>query len=152
MTKKIINELMVLLDNQRSFIKDVEGLTPEQLNWIPKGSKNSIGKLLDHITGAERMLIHQMIFGIKINRDRDKEFEDRNRSINELIQNYNETSQETKRLLDSKLEDEDLLEERMRRDTKRTVLWALTHAIEHNNYHIGQIYLLLAMVKSEKSR
>lgn len=150
MTKQIVNELMGLLDNQRGFINDVGNLSTEQVNWIPKGSKNSIGKLLDHLIGAESMLIHQMIFGIKIDRDRDKEFGDGTRSLKDLIQKYNVLSQETKRLVETKLEDENLLEERMRRDTKRTVLWALTHAIEHNYYHIGQIYLLKAMVESNK--
>ena len=150
MTKKILSELTALLESQRSFIKNVEKLSSEQLNWVPKGSKNSVGILLDHLIGSESMLIHQMVFGIEINRNRDKEFESRDRSLKDLIIRYEETVQKTKNLLESKLEDENLFEERMRRDTKHTVFWAITHAIEHNYYHIGQINLLVALLDSHK--
>ena len=150
MTKQIVNELSGLLESQRSFVTNVEKLTDEQLNWIPKGSKNSIGILLDHITGAEKMLIHKLIFGIEISRDRDKEFENRNRTVKDLLTKYQEMASDTKQLLSTKLEDENLLDTRNARGTERTVLWALGHALDHNNYHIGQINLLLAIVDSNK--
>ena len=38
MAKKIINEFIALLENQRSFIENVESLTDDQINWIPNGS------------------------------------------------------------------------------------------------------------------
>ena len=150
MTKQIVNELLDLLESQRNFVTNVEKLTDDQLNWIPKGSKNSIGILLDHISGAEKMLIHKLIFGIEITRDRDQEFEQKKRSLKPLLDSYQETANQTKQLLSTKLEDENLLDERMARGTKRTVLWALAHALDHNNYHIGQINLLLAIVDPNK--
>lgn len=146
MTKLFVTELIETLENQRVFAKEVENLSSEQFNFIPKGSKNSIGKLLEHMTGVEKMLIHKVIFGSDVTRDRDKEFGDRVRSVAELLKEYTLVAQESKRLLET-LDDEKLSEERMLRETKRTVLNALTRAIAHNNYHIGQIYLLLAMVK-----
>lgn len=147
MSNKIITEISNLLEDQRSFIKNVEALNDKQLNWIPKGSKNSIGILLDHLIGSEKSLLHQTLFNIEINRDRNKEFEQKSRSLKELISSYKTMSQESKRLLTTKLTDENLFDERIRGDKKRTVLWVLEHVLEHNNYHIGQIYLLLAMVK-----
>lgn len=152
MSNSIVSEITSLLENQRSIIEKISGLSDEQINWVPKGSKNSIGILLDHLTGAERGLIHQMIFGIEVHRDRDKEFESKTRSVKELVKNYQETAEESQKLLTKKLSDENLLEERMRRDTKRTVLWALVHVLEHNNYHIGQINLILAMLEYEKEK
>ena len=146
MVKKIVNEFIALLDNQRSFLKNVESLKDDQINWIPNGSKNSIGILLEHLTGAEKMLIHQMIFGITIQRDRDKEFEKRARNILDLINEYQKTANETKKLLSSMLNDEQLLELKERRGEKKTIFWALSHTLEHNYYHIGQINLLIALI------
>ena len=148
MSKRFVSEFLNLLENQRGFLKDLDSLTNEQLNFIPKGSKNSIGILLNHITGAEKFLLHQIVFGIEIDRDRDKEFEHVNRSLDKLKQEYLSTAEKTKELLTSKLEDGQLYEERKTRTSTRTVLWVLLHSLEHNNYHIGQIYLLLAMVKN----
>lgn len=143
----IVTEILDLLEKQRAFIKNVESLKDDQLNWIPKGSKNSIGILIEHMTGAERGIIHQMIFGLDIDRDRDKEFEHRTRSVKDLVKSYIDTAQVTTNLLSTKLTDTNLLESRTRRGEEKTVFWALGHLLEHNNYHIGQINLLLAMVK-----
>lgn len=147
MAKGIVTEIIDLLELQRSFIKNVESLNDDQLNWIPKGSKNSIGILIEHMTGAERSLVQQMIFGLDITRDRDKEFENRKRSVRELVKSYTETAQITKNLLSSKLTDDKLLEVRTRNGVKKTIFWALGHLLEHNNYHIGQVNLMLAMIK-----
>lgn len=147
MSKRFVSEFFSLLENQRSFLKELENLTNDQLNFIPKGSKNSIGILIDHMTGAEKSLVHQTLFGLDINRNRDKEFEQKNRSFDKLKKNYLETASRTNDLLASRLEDEQLYDERERQEKKRTVLWSLLHFLEHNNYHIGQIYLLLAIVK-----
>ena len=142
----IVNELLATLESQRSFLKDLD-LPSDQLNFVPNGSKNSIGILLEHITGAEKSLIQQMVFGIEINRDREKEFESKTRSLEELKKEYLASAEITKSLLSTKLEDDQLFDERERRGNQKTVFWAIVHAIEHNNYHIGQIYLLLALLK-----
>lgn len=148
MTNTIVSEILTVLENQRSFIQNLEKLNDEQINWIPNGSKNSIGILMDHLIGAEKSLIHQTIFGIEITRNRDKEFEQKARSIKDLLKIYDSTSHESKSLLSSKLSDKDLLEERTRRGSKNTVLWYLLHTVEHNNYHIGQINLIIAMLNA----
>ena len=147
MAKKIINVFIALLENLRSFIENVESLTDDQINWIPNGSKNSIGILLEHLIGSEKMWIQQIIFGTDIKRIRDKEFEKRKRSIQDLLKEYSINAKSTKNLLSTKLEDENLFENRERtKGEKITVFWALSHVLEHNYYHIGQINLLIALV------
>lgn len=52
MVTGIITEILDLLEKQCSFISNVESLKDNQLNWILKRSKNSIGMLIEHFNGA----------------------------------------------------------------------------------------------------
>ena len=102
---------------------------------------------MEHLIGSEKMWIQQIIFGTDIKRIRDKEFEKRKRSIQDLLKEYSINAKSTKNLLSTKLEDENLFENRERtKGEKITVFWALSHVLEHNYYHIGQINLLIALV------
>jgi uncharacterized damage-inducible protein DinB len=147
MTRTIVNQINELLDNQRIFIKNVENLTEDQINWSPKSDGNSIGIIIDHLIGSEKMLIKKVIFEMNVLRNREKEFEKSPRSKNLLIKSYYDNSNDTRELLSTRLTDSNLLEERMKGDTKKTVLWALLHLLEHSNYHIGQIYLILGLLR-----
>ena len=148
MTREILDGLIAFLDDQQSFIKDIENLTSDQLNWIPNGTKNSIGIIFEHLIGAKKMLIQQTIFNIEINRVREKEFETRNRSLTSLIKSYQDVSQEAKKLLIANIDDKNLFDVHDSFGGKRTTLDAIVHTIEHTSYHIGHIYSFLALLKS----
>lgn len=147
-----VKEIVSIIERQRSFIDSIKGLTDEKINWSPSVSEysknNTIGIILEHITGAERFLIHQVIFSLEVNRNRTEEFNQKKiRKKDELVQKYESTAQKSKELLVT-LTDERLQEIKKIRKHEKSVLWALLHIIEHNNYHIGQINYILAMIKN----
>lgn len=147
-----INEILSILETQRSFIDSIKPLSDEQINWSPSKSevskRNTIGILLEHLTGAEKFLVHQVIFGMNVNRNRDAEFShDKVRNKTDLVLNYEETAKKTTELLKS-INDDTLKEMRSARGNERSVLWALLHVMEHNYYHIGQINYILAVMKN----
>ena len=151
MSNFIVSEILSILESQRSFIDNVKTLTNEQLNWTPSKSehskRNTVGILLEHITGAEKFLVHRGVFGKEIKRNRDEEFnQDKVRNKEEIISNYKKVAMDTAELLKT-LKDDTLTEERKVRTHTKSVSWILLHAIEHNYYHIGQINYLIALMK-----
>ena len=152
MSNTLTISILDMLDAQRSFITKIEELSEEEINWSPLPDKNSIGNLLDHLIGSERFHVHEKIFGIEINRIREKEFEKKSRSKKSLLASYQEMATKTRELLKTKLEDERFLEPSLGDDKTKTVFWRLTHVIEHNYYHIGQINLLIGLRKSNNSK
>lgn len=143
--------ILQMLDEQRSFIAKIKDLTDEEFNWSPLPDKNSIGNLLDHLIGSERYHIHQCIFSIEISRVRENEFIKKNRSKQELLNNYEKMAARTRELLKSNLQDDQFLYPSFgERSPEKTVFWRLIHVIEHNYYHIGQINLLFGIKKNNK--
>ena len=148
-----VKELISILERQRSFISSIKVLTDDQINWSPSTSefsgRNTIGIMLEHITGAESFLIHHVVFGLEVNRNRDEEFnQERIRKKIDLILNYEATARKSAEML-ATLNDEGLREIKRIRQHKKSVLWALLHVIEHNYYHIGQINYVLALQKNK---
>ena len=53
----------------------IEGLSPQEVNWRPSPSSNTIGNLLKHMNGLEAFWIHHVTGGMETQRDRASEFE-----------------------------------------------------------------------------
>ena len=154
MSNSICNEVLSILESQRSFLKNIKTLSDSDLNWTPFenefSNNNTIGIMLEHITGAESFWIHQVIGGINVNRHRDDEFKkDRTREIQVLGKNYEEMAKMSSEIILG-LSDEQLMDIKSVRDTEKSVLWILLHMVEHNYYHIGQINYVLALLKNKQ--
>jgi uncharacterized damage-inducible protein DinB len=143
---KFLDRVHMLLD------RAIEGLSPEEMNWRPSPSSNTIGNLLKHITGSEAFWIHHVAGGLETNRVRALEFEIREFPIDEVLEEYSRVK-EVSRTVIGKLTEEDLEESHIyvsahspnRGEQQATVHWCLMHAIEHSSQHIGQIFYIRKM-------
>ncbi|OLS25866.1 MAG: hypothetical protein HeimC3_11400 [Candidatus Heimdallarchaeota archaeon LC_3] len=151
MNPTTLSTILEILDTQRAHVRKVlNELTNDACNWNPQADKNSVAVLIEHLTGSEAYWIQELILGQKINRVRDKEFEYRYRSKKELKTAYEYLSKSTRDILNNKLNDSNLMEQRPVKNGSKTVLWILLHMVEHNYYHIGQINYLAGLLKGDK--
>lgn len=148
---KFLDRVHMLMD------RAIEGLSPEEMNWRPSPSSNTIGNLLKHITGSEAFWIHHVAGGLKTQRIRVLEFEIRDFPIDELLEEYSKVKKVSKRVIE-KLTEEELAESHSFHSQmtssgdkpQATVYWCLMHAIEHSSQHIGQIYYIRKMYADRK--
>ena len=96
-------------------------------------------------------MIHHLVGGLQINRDRDAEFRASGKSVAELEVFMKDASKTTREVLES-LNPEQLTEVR---DSgvwgKFTVRRAILRQIQHQALHLGQIQLTKQMYESRKS-
>ncbi|MFW9799645.1 MAG: DinB family protein [Candidatus Thorarchaeota archaeon] len=134
-------------------LKDIDDAT---LNWRPSPNSNSIGNLVVHIAGAESYWIHEVVGGMRVGRQREREFNHVQFSTNELLEEIrkirNITDLVLEKLFDFNLEDSRRYwSDRARRDKETTVHWAILHVIEHSALHIGQIFYARKLYQSSKT-
>lgn len=130
----------------------IEGLTPQEVNWRPSPSSNTIGNLLKHMNGLEAFWIHHVAGGMETHRDRASEFEIRDFPMDELLEEYSRVREVTGRVIGG-LTDEELAErrsfkspwDRSEDEQNATVHWCLMHTIEASTQHIGQIFYIRKM-------
>ncbi|MFX0116203.1 MAG: DinB family protein [Candidatus Hodarchaeota archaeon] len=149
MENSIISGLLKVIEEQRRQIREIFGLSNEKLNWRPQAARNSIANLVEHITGAEAFWIQEGIMGRSINRKREREFEPHSRSRQELLTTYENTAKATEQILNEKITDDQLFDERVVRNRPRTILWILLHLVDHSSYHIGQIEYIKGLFSSK---
>ena len=135
-----LNSLDALRGEVRSAI---QGLSAEALNWrpLPEGT-NSIYVLVSHMTGSESFLIHQVIGGRDIGRNRDAEFVARGESPAELEALIDRAGQGTREVLQG-LTSADLgvIKELGGGRPSQTARWCVVHIIEHLALHLGHLQL-----------
>jgi uncharacterized damage-inducible protein DinB len=139
------------LDESRSFLladffpkieRCLEQLTDDDVWWRPTGQANSIGNLLLHLDGSTRMWILAVAGGRQIERDRQREFDERSPIPRaELLVRLRTTLAEVDEVL-SRLDPQLLLERRTQGGREVAIMWAIAHAVEHFSMHTGQIILL----------
>jgi uncharacterized damage-inducible protein DinB len=141
----------VFLDeSRRYFLADyfpkiercVERLTDAQVWWRANEESNSVGNLLLHLEGNARQWIVCGVGGASDKRDRDREFDERERLPRErLLSALRATLEEVDGVL-ARLDPTALLESRNIQGLDVTVLAAVFHVVEHFSMHTGQIILL----------
>jgi len=146
------------LDDSREFLladyfpkleRCLERVSDDDVWWRPNGWSNSIGNLLLHLNGSTRMWILAVAGGGVVERDRQREFDERVPIPRaELLGTLRATLREVDAVL-ARLDPEALLERRIRDDDEVTVLWAIAHAVEHFSMHTGQIILLAKLRAGE---
>jgi len=126
-----------------SALKSIEGLSDEQLNWRPREGYNSLGLLINHMAWAEKQWIGEHVGKIKVNRNRNAEFEPRTFTQQGLTSVQNEAAALTKKVF------EDLKSEQLASGEKLAVSGydydirgAILHIMTHLSHHEGQTILL----------
>jgi len=130
----------------QGIIEAIKDLPPEALDWVPidhpSAEMNSINVLVTHLAGAERYWIGDMALGDLSGRVREKEFQVRGLTSDQLLEKINSSTDYARTALE-KLTMGQLKEERKspRDGQVFTVGWSLLHALEHTAVHLGHIQL-----------
>jgi uncharacterized damage-inducible protein DinB len=132
-----------LEDLQHRLHKEVRDLPAEAMDWSPGSQMNSVAVLLAHITGV----VHE---GIDLGLDdppsrvRAQEFQTRGVSSAEMLRRLDAVINYARDAL-PRLGLEDLAKERKDEDGIVTCGWALLHALEHANLHLGHLQVTCQM-------
>lgn len=150
----------LFIDESRKFLSSdylpkiercLEVLSDEDLWWRADEGSNSIGNLLLHLEGSTRTWIMSVAGGSHIERDRQREFDEREQIPRaELMARLRRTLAEADEVL-ARLDTGALTERQQTPWEEVTVLWAVYHAVEHFAMHAGQI-IMLAKMRSKDLR
>lgn len=134
--------LNILQTCHTDIIKALDGLPPAALDWISGPEMNSISVLVFHLTGAERYWIGDVAAQEPSDRDRDSEFKVHDVGMDVIRKRLDDSLAYARKTLE-KLTLQDLEASRTspRDGRKFTVAWALLHALEHSNLHLGHIQI-----------
>jgi uncharacterized damage-inducible protein DinB len=134
--------LNILQACHADIFKAMNGLPSAALDWISGPEMNSISVMVFHLTGAERYWIGDVAVRESSERDRDSEFKVQNMRMDLLKQRLDGSLGYARQTLE-KLTLQDLEASRTspRDGRKFTVAWALLHALEHSNLHLGHIQI-----------
>lgn len=130
--------------------KTIGQLTDEQIHWVLNETSNSIAVIVKHLNG--NMLSRWTDFltsdGEKPARNRDQEFEDTIRSVQELKSVWENGWNVLFQAL-HELNGNDLLQTILIRSEKHTVIDAIERQLAHYAYHIGQIVYIGKLIKGK---
>jgi uncharacterized damage-inducible protein DinB len=134
--------LNVLQTCHSDILKALDGLPTVALDWISGPEMNSISVLVFHLTGAERYWIGDVAAQEPSNRDREAEFKVHDLGADAVKKRLDDNLAYARTALE-KLTLQNLEESRVspRDGHKFTVAWALLHALEHANLHLGHIQM-----------
>ena len=134
-------------DLRERFFPTYRGLTSDQLDWRPEGSKNNIGFLLRHVAQSEDWFVRVVIFGENVIPKRKAELQ----SIDLILDYLHETRERTIAFLESNSM-EDLREVRAIPEGFRaepienpTIRWIMHRLFDHEAYHLGQVNMLMRL-------
>lgn len=143
--------LDILKTCHNDFHKALDGLPPEALDWVPGPEMNSISVLVYHLTGAERYWIGDVALGEPSNRDRSAEFKVREVGMDALRQRLDDTLSYASAALEKlTLQDLEATRTSPRDGRTFTVAWALLHALDHSNQHLGHVQIMRQLWEQRK--
>jgi Protein of unknown function (DUF664) len=117
----------------------LEGATPQMLNWRPAGpDSNPPGVLAVHALGATRHWLSLAVGAPPPARDRDSEFRTEVDDADALLRWVDETSADVRAILDDATGFDPGA---VRAAEDVTAAWALIHAVEHLQEHVGHLEL-----------
>lgn len=145
---KAIERFHFVNDLRDKFFSAYSGITSEQLEWTPVGSKNSIGFLLRHIAQAEDWFLQTVILGENMTPKRRKELQD----IDSILNYLNETREKTLAYLQENSisvldETRNIPTEGFRGEPieNPSIGWIIHRVFDHEVYHLGQVNALLRL-------
>jgi len=133
-----------------NILQALDGLPPAALDWSPGPDMNSISVLVFHLTGAERFWIGDVAARDPSDRDRDAEFRVHNVAVDILKARLANNLEYARNTLDT-FTIQDLETIVPARDGHEfSVAWALLHALDHANVHLGQIEITRQLWEQSK--
>ena len=143
--------LNLLQDCHNHILNALEGLPPAALDWTPGTDMNSISVLVFHLTGAERYWIGDVAAQDPTERDRDAEFRVRGVDVAVLKKRLADNLEYARNALDKmSIQDLETTCVSPRDGREFTVGWALLHALDHANVHLGQIEITRQLWEQSK--
>ena len=145
--------LSLLQDCHNDIFMALDDLPPAALDWTPGQDMNSISVLVFHLTGAERFWLGDVAAQDPSDRDRDAEFRVHEVAVDVLKERLANNLEYARSTLD-KFTVQDLETTRVSaRDGREfTVAWALLHALDHANVHLGQIEITRQLWEQSNSK
>lgn len=141
----------ILKTCHNDFHKALDGLPPEALDWVAGADMNSISVLVYHLTGAERYWIGDVALGESSNRDRSVEFKVRAVGMGALRQRLDDSLSYASTTLEKlTLHDLESIRTSPRDGRTFTIAWALLHALEHSNLHLGHVQMIRQLWEQRK--
>lgn len=129
--------------------KCLDKLRDEDVWWRAHETSNSIGNLLLHLNGNVRQWIIGGVGGREIERDRQREFDERTLiPKDELLAQLKTALQEADEII-AALDEKDLQSRRQIQGREVTKLEAVFHVVEHFSHHTGQIIILTKLRTGE---
>jgi uncharacterized damage-inducible protein DinB len=122
-------------------ITELNAFQDEQNIWALRGKiNNTSGNLALHIGGAVSHFIGAVLGNNGYQRNREKEFSDKNIPRDEVISKINEAITTVKSVLPS-IDEDEMQKEFPEKIGGQTLSkgFFLTHLVSHINYHLGQI-------------
>ena len=134
--------LDILRTCHTDILKALDGLPPAALDWISGPEMNSISVMVFHLTSAERYWIEDVASQEPSNRDRDLEFKIHDVGMEVVRKRLDDSLTYARKTLEKlTLQDLEASCTTPRDGRKFTVAWALLHALEHTNLHLGHIQI-----------
>jgi uncharacterized damage-inducible protein DinB len=125
-------------------------LSDEEIWWRPNENSNAIGNLVLHLCGNARQWILSGIGGAPDMRERQKEFDQRDIIPKaDLLQLLDNLILEITDLL-PKITTKELLRVRPVQIYQDTAVSILIHVIEHFSYHVGQMTVIVKLLKNKQ--
>ena len=155
MVAELANYLARIEDLHGQITGLITDLPAQALNWRPidgpeHHATNSLAVLTAHVAGAEHFWIAEVIGRRPPRRDRPAAFATVAISAEAMIQQLQETLQETKDVF-AALGDSDLNGTRRADDRDVPVRWCLIHVIDHTSLHLGHMQMTYQLWSGGKS-
>ena len=121
-----------------------------QIWFRPSSHSNSIGIIIQHLTGNLNQWVLDGLGGRHYDRNRPTEFKEGERlSKDEILKRFSKLGEQVQEVI-SQTRPEDLLEQRRIQGFDQSVLSALIAAITHFELHAGQIAYIAKLILNEK--
>jgi uncharacterized damage-inducible protein DinB len=146
LAQTFVNESRRLMSQNLAKIEHaLEGVSDGDVWWRPNETSNSIGNLLLHLRGNLRQWIVGGVGGRPYERDRPREFSERERiPANQLLDRLREVVGEANEVIGAMTGD--TLAARKTIQTRDvTALEAIYHVVEHFSMHTGQILYIVKL-------
>ncbi len=123
---------------------------PADRFWVrPNPASNSVGNLLQHLSGNIRQYVVSGLGRLPDSRKRDSEFEDTSATPDQVWRAFSETVSKAQQVIGAATASE-LLEVRSVQGFRMSGMGMVLHAVEHLSYHTGQIaYALKAWLDTD---
>jgi hypothetical protein len=136
----------VLLTTLDAMAAVLEGLPDAALDWVPGPEMNSLAVLIVHTLGSTRFWVGDVALGDESHRVRSTEFAASGLTVRTLQRQIADTRAYLyEALTHFRLEDLAQMRPVPGRDEQFTVAWALLHALEHANQHLGHAQITRQM-------